>query len=133
VFEKRSSTGANLLHFVFSFKCTANKDGLVASRELVKILLKACPQSARETHQGQLPLHMAIDKGWPCHDLLLSVFPEALNAPDAQTDLFPFQTAARADADSPLISLDVTFELLRANPSHARCIVEENARVGAHA
>lgn len=129
VFEKPSSDddgGLYPLHYVLSHKCTKDETGLVASRELVKILLSACPSSARQPFDGgRLPIHMAIVNGWPCHDLLLSVYPESLDKRDPSTGFVPFQAAAAAaasgcdDNGAPGLSLDMTFELLRANPVHA--------------
>lgn len=129
VFEKQTADGKYPLHFVLSHKCTEDPSGLVAARELVKILLEAHPMSAKHLVNGRLALHMAIDNGWPCHDLLLAVCPEALDAPDPRTELFPFQSAAKEEM--AYMSLDVTFELLRANPTHARSLGKEGARVGA--
>jgi hypothetical protein len=130
VFEKQSLDGRFPIHFVLSHKCTSDRSGLVAARELVKILLEAHPVSATHWIYGRLPLHMAIENGWPCHDLLLAIFPEALDSPDHHTDLFPFQTAAKhlmSSSSSP-ISLDVTYELLRANPTHASPSMGQEAR-----
>jgi hypothetical protein len=93
------------------------------------MLLEAHPLSAKHLVNGRLALHMAVENGWPCHDLLLAVFPEALDVPDRKTELFPFQTAAKEDMSKT--SLDVTFELLRANPTHARCMGKDFTRVGA--
>ncbi len=131
MFEKQCSDGSYPIHFVLSHKCTVDPSGLVAARELVKILLEAHPFSAKHSVDSRLALHMAIENGWPCHDLLLSVFPEALDVPDPKTELFPFQTAAKEDVSTA--SLDVTFELLRANPTHARCMGNDFTRVGAQA
>lgn len=130
MFEKQAAGGNYPLHFLLSHKCTADPSGVVAARELIKILLEAHPASAKHMVRGRLPLHMAIENGWPCHDLLLSIFPKALDAPDPKTGLFPFQTAATEDVST--ISLDVTFELLRANPTYTSC-VGKGARVEAQA
>lgn len=118
---------------VLSHPCTVQGSCLPVARELVKILLQAHPDSARHGMYGRLPLHMAVENGWPCHDLLLAVFPEALDMSDPKTELFPFQTAARAK-EQPCaatafceLDLDVTYELLRANPTHARAL--ESTRV----
>lgn len=131
VFDKQTSDGRYPLQLVLSHKCTFDPSGLVAARELVKLLLEAHPLSAKQLINGRLALHMAVENGWPCHDLLLAVFPEALDAPDPRTELYPFQTAAKVEM-SP-ISMDVTYELLRANPTHARSLGKEGQRVGAQA
>ena len=132
VFE-RQACGMHPLHFLLSHKCTAEgTPALLAARELVKILLEAYPCAAKHAVNDRMALHLAIENGWPCHDLLLAVYPEALNILDPKTELFPFQTAARAKeatCSMELKGLDVTYELLRANPTYAM----QGARVGAQA
>lgn len=123
---------------------TTPATGLVVARELCKILIAAFPEAVRQPmplggpvtgrstpRAVLLPIHVAIANGWPCHDLLLSVFPQSLEMADPRTGLYPFQTAASCDMeqtteDGPLesletslsscYSLNVIFELLRANP-----------------
>eukprot|EP00934_Nitzschia_sp_Nitz4_P002910 Nitzschia sp. Nitz4//scaffold89_size161592//129569//130823//NITZ4_002395-RA/size161592-snap-gene-0.140-mRNA-1//1//CDS//3329559667//2900//frame0 len=118
VFAKQGADGSFPIHQVLRHKCTTDQQGLVASRALVQLLLEAHPSSASHMFEGKLPLHMAIENGWPCHDLLLAAYPEALNTHDQKTTLLPFQSAASFDTNAPL-SLDVTFELLLANPDNA--------------
>lgn len=125
VFEKRSADGRYPLHHVLSHKCTTNPSGLPAARELIKLLVEAHPASASHSFEGRLPLHMALENGWPCHDLLLAAYPDALDSQDVESELYPFQAAAHQVSSSPM-ALDVTFELLRANPNHA-------STLGAHA
>jgi hypothetical protein len=132
IFEKQSPEGMFPLHFVLSHKCTEDQSGLVASRELVKLLLVAHPLSARHLIRGRLAIHMAVENGWPCHDLLLSLYPESLDIRDPATGFVPFQVAASSKAGG--ISLDVTFELFRANPMHVdRRLAHQGPRVGAQA
>ena len=80
-------------------------------------ILKACPESARRRDKdGNLPLHLAVSSGkkWECGvHTLLQAFPEALRMRDCQHCLFPFMLAARGERHD----VDVTFELLRADPS----------------
>jgi hypothetical protein len=153
VFSKKSTTDEMLpLNYILSHKLDvltkhskkADTDspsvGLIIARELCKVLIAAYPDAARKpiaaleglSGRPLLPLHIAIENGWPCHDLLLSVFPESLEMADPRTGLFPFQTAAsyhggRSNGSenqeeqenvsaSPLQGLDATFELLRSNP-----------------
>mmetsp|Transcript_18350 Transcript_18350/g.52401 ORF Transcript_18350/g.52401 Transcript_18350/m.52401 type:complete len:260 (+) Transcript_18350:183-962(+) len=86
------------IHHVLMTKCHATGiQGLRAARELVKIVLEAHPSSAKEQVRQRLPLHMALENGWPCHDLLLAVHPDSLGLPDPKNGLFPFQTAALYD------------------------------------
>ena len=104
--------------------------GLVIARELCKVVIAGFPEATKHpmeklrTDQHLLPLHNAIENGWPCHDLMLSVFPESLEIADPRTGLFPFQTAAACSSDTTTdggedrhqMALNVTFELLRSNP-----------------
>eukprot|EP00980_Cylindrotheca_fusiformis_P010587 scaffold2353_cov134-Cylindrotheca_fusiformis.AAC.10 len=131
IFEKPDSDGVYPLHLALSHECRAhNQPGRIIGRELIKILLEAFPRAAEYMLNHRLPIHIAIENGWPCHDLLLALYPEALNTQDSKSDLLPFQTAAlMVDSASP--GLDITFELLRANPNHVR--PTEFARVSAQA
>jgi hypothetical protein len=99
----------------------------------VKILLAANPSSARYCLKGRLPIHVAVENGWPCHDLLLSVYPEALDIRDPATGFVPFQAAASSGGNSVsgLPSLDVTFELFRANPMYAASQHESRLEISA--
>jgi hypothetical protein len=155
VFEKQDIDGNYPLQFVLSHPCNttnvvqehqgSSSCCVPVARELVKILIEAHPESVRHVSTnmdgGRLALHMAVEQNWPCHDLLLSVFPEALQMVDPKTELFPFQTAAARAAAAGVKeqppqqpykatasfceSLDVTYELLRANPTlHAYCALE---------
>ena len=129
VFQKQRPTengeGLFPLHLLISTKCPAkSQDGLVAARELCKILLEADTLAVMhgvDVDGGELfPLHMAIENGWPCHDLLLSIWPESIEMSDPRTGLLPFQSAVTTTAPSESsmdLSLDVAFELLRANPT----------------
>jgi len=124
VFEKFNARGQYPLQFVLGQKLsTAQQPGLVVARELIKILLQAHPQSAKYKQDGRFAIHMAVENGWPCHDLLLALFPEALEVPDAK-NMLPFQTAAasssagcRTETSGMISGLDIAFELLRANPT----------------
>lgn len=104
----------------------------MAARALTQLLLEANPTSASRWAEGKLPLHLAIENGWPCHDLLLAAYPDALDAPDPSTELFPFQVAAKHHhlTSSP-IAVDVAYDLLRANPCNALSMVRDRARLRA--
>lgn len=94
-------------------------NSLVIARALIQLLLEAHPESAAVWVNGTLALHMATENGWPCHDLLLAVYPDALDIVDQHTELFPFQVAAQCEINSfSPTSLDVTYELLRSNPTN---------------
>ena len=146
VFEKADRDGKYPVHTMLSEKCNVSDAGLHVAREMIKILLEAYPGCVKEMVGGRTLLHMAVLNGWPCYDLLLALHPESLDVRDPETDLYPFQTAAissteQSAVDSMGYSLDVTYELFRANPSLGRGLVEggdENGRsrpasVGAHA
>jgi len=134
IFQKPDHKGIYPLHVVLHQICTPeHHTGRVIARELVKTLLQVHPQSARCPLHQRLPIHWAVENNWPCHDLLLSIYPEALDAQDSTLELYPFQIAATATSvisstSSPckqndmssVSSLDITFELLRANPTHVR-------------
>jgi hypothetical protein len=133
VFQKQrpqvGGEGLFPLHLLLSHRCIGSRQAeLVAARELCKLLIKA--DSLAVMHgisvgEGLYPLHMAIENGWPCHDLLLAVWPESIELPHPKTGLLPFQAAGSSSTPStstatengaPDLSLDIAFELLRANP-----------------
>jgi hypothetical protein len=124
VFGKCDESGLYPLHFVLGQKLgTTQQPGIAVAREMIKILLQAHPQSARYKHYGRFSIHMAVENRWPCHDLLLALFPEALELPDC-TKMLPFHTAVisscKLEAPNVISSVDVAFELLRANPTQIR-------------
>lgn len=128
IFEKESEHGRYPIHVVLSYRCTQDPQGLVTARALSQLLLEACPLSASCRFNGKLPLHMAVENGWPCHDLILAAHPESLDVRDTTTDQYPFQSAANFHQriGSP-ISLDMTYELLRANPMQL-CSMHDEAQ-----
>jgi hypothetical protein len=133
IFEKPNADGVYPLQFVLSHVCRAHdQSGLVVGRELIKVLLRACPQSAKYEVKQRLAIHMAVENGWPCHDLLLALYPEALNAQDSKSELLPFQTAAAMEV-ATTSGLDITFELLRANPNHVKPLQTKLTGVSARA
>jgi hypothetical protein len=138
VFQKQrpqfSKDGLFPLHLLLSHKCIASsQSALVACRELCKIIIKADSLAVMHgistSGEALYPLHMAIENGWPCHDLLMAIWPESIEIPDPRTGLLPFQSASstlpllstpiRLNTAAPDLSLDITFELLRANPTMA--------------
>jgi len=69
--------------------------GVAGAREIVRYILKKSPQSAQIPNgKGTLPLHLALQYGWPCHDILVSAAPQALETRHIQTGFYPFQIAA---------------------------------------
>jgi len=142
IFQKQDPKGVYPLHVVLHQVCTPqDHTGRVIARELVKTLLQVHPQSARCPLHQRLPIHWAVEHNWPCHDLLLAVYPEALDAQDSTSELYPFQIAASCSSMpsqqkgnvSPISTLDITFELLRANPTHVRPMPVKFAGVRAEA
>jgi len=141
IFQKQDQ-GVYCLHVVLRQVCRPeHHTGSVIARELVKTLLQVHPQSARCLLHQRLPIHWAVDHNWPCHDLLLAVYPEALDAQDSTSELYPFQIAASCSSMpsqqkenmTPISALDITFELLRANPTHVRPVPAKLAGVRAEA
>ena len=62
---------------------------------LVKYLIEEHPESVRfPDGQGRLPLHLAVEHGIPCYQILLDAEPTALETPCPVTGLYPFQLAA---------------------------------------
>jgi hypothetical protein len=129
------------LHLLLSHKCIASSQpALVVARELCKIIIEAdclAVMHGISTDEAVYPLHLAIENRWPCHDLLLTVWPESIEMPDPRTGLLPFQSASSTspwstptwtNATAPDMSLSIAFELLRANPTMAvSCATTETA------
>ena len=130
MFEKVDGDGSYPVHMLLRERCVVSEGGLRVAREVIKILLEACPSSGRHMLKGRTALHLAVANGWPCHDLLLALHPESLDMRDPSTKLYPFQTAAIRSTEQSAVgkvdtsscSLDVTYELFRANPTHAKAI-----------
>ncbi|CAJ1944283.1 unnamed protein product [Cylindrotheca closterium] len=145
IFQKADHKGIYPLHVLLRQLCTPqHHTGRVIARELVKTVLQVHPQSARCALEQRLPIHWAVDHNWPCHDLLLAVYPEALDAQDSTSELYPFQIAAASKRTtstsyqqttnvSSVSALDITFELLRANPTHVQPMPSKYAGIRAEA
>jgi hypothetical protein len=143
VFQKQrpdqNGEGLYPLHLLLSMTCPAiSHAALVAARELCKIVAEADTLAVMHgvtVSGGELfPLHMAIENGWPCHDLLLSIWPECIEMTDPRTGLLPFQSALATSSARPEtdIGLDVAFELLRANPTISSTCGSANAAMMMH-
>jgi len=84
----------SILHTILSGSYH-NKIGIYGARSIVKYVIKKYPDAAKMMNlEGRLPLHVAIEHGWPCHDLLVNAAPPALEAMDTKTGFYPFQIAA---------------------------------------
>jgi hypothetical protein len=68
---------------------------------VIEFLLYEYPEAAGIADgQGRLPLHIAMEHGLPCADLLLDAEPRALETRCMVTHMYPFQLAALAWEDS---------------------------------
>jgi len=98
---------------------SSKKEGSGSS---LRALLAAYPEGAQIMDKsGRLPIHHAILAGgkWKNQvQILFDAYPLSLTAPDKNTGLYPFMLAAFCDS----CSLDVSYNLLRADPS---CVVAE--------
>jgi hypothetical protein len=45
------------------------------------------------TQYGRLALHLGLENGWLCHDVLLNGAPNSLHRRDPKTEMYPFQLA----------------------------------------
>lgn len=100
----------------------AQKDG---NGSILRALIAAYPEGARMVDKsGRLPIHHAIRNGQRWKDnmqILFDAYPLSLTTPDKNTGLYPFMLAACSDS----CSFDVTFHLLRADPSFVKGAVPE--------
>ena len=92
---------------------------------MVQYFMKKNPNAAKTTNgRGNLPLHLALKYGWPCHDLIFTAAPMALETRDITSGLYPFQIFAakamnREDSRCMLKKehhLNALFELIREAP-----------------
>jgi hypothetical protein len=125
MFRIQDGNGDYPLHVVIRTKCHPGPS-FHAARELIILLLQACPEAACFASTMRPCLHVALENGWPCHDVLLMAAPDALQTRDQKTGFFPFQMAACSNVSwgskkkGGLSSLDVTYSLLREDPCQAR-------------
>jgi len=93
-YEQNDIHGKSILHTVLGGPYH-KRYGIFGARSLVRYVLKKNPASARMRDlEGRLHLHVAIEHGWPCHDLLINAAPLALETRDVKTGFYPFQIAA---------------------------------------
>jgi len=95
--------------------------GVYGARQLIKYTLKNYPTSASKPDmQGQFPIHLAIQNNWPCHDLIVSAAPHALEIPNSTNCLYPFQMAALScngvNRNGRISQLGMLYELIREGP-----------------
>lgn len=85
---------------------------------VIDILLDAAPEAAKiRDPTGRLPLHSAIGHG-KAYDQgvqgLIEAYPQALEVPDTETQLYPFMLAGTAGKSKKNCS--TIFELMRMSP-----------------
>ena len=92
--------------------------GIGGAREIVKFFLKRNRDASKtQNTNGELPLHLAIQNGWPCHDILVSAAPIALETRDEKSKLYPFQISAISPTrKDDLSEFSILFELIRESP-----------------
>ena len=124
LFRQTDQNGDLPLHVALRATCTAGS-GFAQTKDLIAVLVDAHAESARtKTAEGRLPIHLGLENGWPCHDVLLQVAPDCLQSKDPKTGLYPFQLAACAKTwdkkRKRTQGLDTTYALLRKDPLQAR-------------
>ena len=73
----------------------SDRFGISGARELIKFVLKKYPSVGMAPDaNGKLPIHIAIENGWPVHDLIVGAAPHTLEVKDPVTGLYPFLLAA---------------------------------------
>lgn len=125
LFRTQDCNGDFPLHVAIKVKCHPGRCYNEA-RDLIALLLDAHPEAARFVSTTRLPLHIALEQGWPCHDVLFKAAPEALHTHDTMTGLNSFQIAASSNVSwgiskkkKGISNIDVMYDLLRADPCQA--------------
>jgi len=112
-----------LIHDVLSCKYH-QRFGVSGARSVIRYILKHFPStSLTPNHVGRLPLHIGVKHGWPCHDLLVSAAPSALEVRDPVTGYYPFFLASQSEMQvandqekQSLMGFSALFELIRWGP-----------------
>jgi ankyrin repeat protein len=130
-FGLQDKSGSLPLHFLVQHKCTSHAK-VTFVRDIIALLIEAHPRSARTvTSDGRLPIHLALENGWPGFEEMLNKAPESRETRDVKTGLYPFQTAAAAASPKTTCgrkrkrvngaqSLDTIYKLLREDPMQVR-------------
>jgi len=133
--DGNNNIGANLLlHDVLSCKYHP-RFGVSGARLLIKYILKTYPSSIKNrNHDGRFPLHIGVENGWPCHDILVAAYPSAIDVQDPVTKFYPFQLACNAQSQvsekKGLTELSTLYELINWNPLLLKNIVSDNMEKG---
>jgi hypothetical protein len=92
---KESSIHELPIHTILSGSYHRKRFGISGSREIIKFLLQKYPRWASTcNNEGRLPLHLAMENGWPCHDIIAAAAPQSLETRDLKTRFYPFQICA---------------------------------------
>lgn len=115
--ERIGCNGDLSLHTVLNGTYHA-RFGIGGARRIVDFFLAKNPNAAgAQNNRGELPLHLSIRYGWPCHDMLVSAAPLALETRDVTSKLYPFQISAMSIMRrDELFHLSVLYELMRESP-----------------
>lgn len=115
--ERNGRDGELSLHSVVS-GTYHSRFGIGGARQIVTYFLAKYANAAKiQNSSGELPLHLAIVNGWPCHDLLVAAAPMALETRSVQSKLYPYQLAASVpDKMNGFGGLNILYELIRESP-----------------
>ena len=100
------------LHKYVSTKERLNQTG---ASDVIAELIATTPAATSTLHEGNLPLHLAIESGCKWEEGLCQLLysaPNSLQLPEAKSKLFPFMLAATIDT----INLSTIYSLLREGP-----------------
>uniref|UniRef100_A0A6U3Q3Y1 Uncharacterized protein n=1 Tax=Ditylum brightwellii TaxID=49249 RepID=A0A6U3Q3Y1_9STRA len=90
----KNENGDLLLHIVLSGPYHA-RFAITGARKIVKYFLRRYPKAVSIPNgAGKLPLHLALENKWPCHDILMSACPPAVETRDVTSHFYPYQIAA---------------------------------------
>lgn len=128
LFRILDSNGNAPLHIALEASCLSGP-GTVYAQNLVSILVDSYKGSASlvTPKEGRLPMVLALENEWPCHDILLRAAPHSLHRRDPVTCLYPFQIAAcaklsrrknptRVKVGDGHQELNIIYSLLRQDP-----------------
>lgn len=139
LFRLVDDNGDTPLHVVLRITCQEGPGIYAYASEIITILIDSFKQSAFlvTRNEGRLPIFLALENGWPCYEVLIRAFPQALHRRDPITCLYPFQVAASRAKPSicdrkvakraktqgsggDAQQLDAIYTLLRQDPLQAR-------------
>lgn len=96
--------------------------GISGARTLIRFILNKFPSLAEVPDaNGCYPIHLAIENGWPCHDLIIGAAPSTLEMKN-KYGFYPYQIASYEKCSTtPLVQdervrLSILFEIIREGP-----------------